>query len=124
MRPDGGVAGLDVCRQIDGDGWRQLALFAAILERQTHGVGMRDATRERLADGGLELGGPIAVQQPQQRGGDGAEIVAALAGALEQGDARRRRPCEPVSATMTARGTFACDEGRKMRGILDLSPLS
>src|SRR6516162_3043797 len=84
---------------------------------------MRDATRERLADGGLELGGPIAVQQLQQRGGDGAEIVAALAGALEQGDARRRRPCEPVSATMTARGTFACDEGRKMRGILDLSPL-
>src|SRR5580693_4476881 len=41
MRRHGGVAGFDMGRQIDGDGRRRLALLAAALECQTHGVGVR-----------------------------------------------------------------------------------
>ena len=91
MRRDVGIARLDVGGQIDGDGGQLLALLATLLERQAHRIGVRHAARERLADGGLELAGAVALEQPQQGGGDGAEIVAARGGAAEQTLARRRR---------------------------------
>ena len=34
-------------------------------------------------DGGVKLGGAVALQQPQQGGGDGSEIVTALGGVQE-----------------------------------------
>jgi hypothetical protein len=43
-------------------------------------MGMRDLTREGLVDRRDQLAGPIGVEQAQQRGGDGAEILAACGG--------------------------------------------
>jgi len=54
--------------------WRLAALFAAMLEGQTHGVGMRHIALQRLEDGRLQIGGAVAVQQSGQGGSDGAQI--------------------------------------------------
>ena len=55
----------------------------AVDERdEAGGVGVRDAALEGLADGRLELGGAVLVEQAQKGGDDGAEIVAAQGGPL------------------------------------------
>ena len=55
----------------------------AVDERDEAGdVGVRDAALEGLADGRLELGGAVLVEQAQKGGDDGAEIVAAQGGPL------------------------------------------
>ena len=77
----GGIAGFDVRRQIDDDRRHLLALLAAVLERQTHRVGMRHAALQRVDDRCLELGGPIAIQESQLGSRDGSEIVTRLCGA-------------------------------------------
>ena len=92
--------------QSDGDRRCLLAQFAAVFECEPHRIGMRHAARERLADGGVKLGGAVTLQQPQQGGRDGAEIVAALGGAQEQGLACRRRMMEVVGAAVAARGAL------------------
>ena len=69
---------LRLWRQGDGDGRRQLARLAPTFQRQAHGVGVRDAAAESLRDGALQFLGPIAIQQPHQFPGDGAEVVATL----------------------------------------------
>src|SRR6516162_8823417 len=43
------VAGLDMGRQVDGDGRRLVALLAAVFERQAYGVGVRHAAVARTA---------------------------------------------------------------------------
>src|SRR6516225_209023 len=53
VRGDVGIARLDVGRQIEGDVRRGLTLFAALLKRQAHRIGMGHTTCERFADGGL-----------------------------------------------------------------------
>ena len=100
-----------------------MALLAAALERYTHRVGMRHAALERLADRGIELCGPIALEQPKQGGGDRSEIVAALGGAQQQSLARRRDLGETVGAAITAGGTLVRDQSLDMRAILDLGAL-
>jgi hypothetical protein len=90
---------------------------------QTDGVGMWHVAVEGGADGGLQLARPVAVEQAQQRGGDRAEIVAAFAGADQQGPAGRCRRGEAIGAAVTARGALVVDQGADMAGLLDLLAL-
>ena len=76
MRPHRGIAPLDMLGQHEVDLWRLAALFAAMLEGQTHGVGMRHIALQRLKDGRLQIGGAVAVQQSDRGGSDGAQIGA------------------------------------------------
>ena len=78
-------------RQIEGDGRRLPALLAAALQSEADGVGMGDIALERLGDGGLKFGGAVALQQPGQGCGDGAEIAAVCRGTGEQSLACGRR---------------------------------
>src|SRR5438132_10641411 len=84
---------------------------------------MRHAALDRLADGGVKLGGAVALQQPQQGGGDGSEIGTTLGGTQEQGLALRRRLCEVVGAAVAAGGALVLDQSLDMGGILDLRTL-
>ena len=89
----------------DGDRRRVTALFATTFQRQAHRVRVRHVALQRLEDGGLQLGGAIAVEQPLQTNGDGAEIGAAFGRADQQviaggcglreaiGSAMRRAAC-------------------------------
>src|SRR5215467_925076 len=123
VRDDGRILRAYMLGQGDGDRGRGLALLTAPLEDQAHGIGVRHVTLERLEDRLLQLGGAVAGEQLLQRGGDAAEIVAALGGASEQGWARRRRSGEMVGGTLAAGGVLVCDQRGDMRGILDLRSL-
>ena len=119
MRFDDGVARLQVGRQRQGD-WRcLLAVMAAAFERQAHGVGMRHIAVESVADGGLELAAPYG-RAGGSGGGDGAEVVAALGGADQQGLAGRRRLGQAIAGAVRRAAAFVRDQRLKMRGILDL----
>jgi len=85
MRLHRGIAELHMRGQHEGDLWRVAALLAATLEGETYGVWMRHIALQRLQDGGLQIGGAGAIQQPYQGGGDGAQIAAPFSGANEQG---------------------------------------
>ena len=122
MRLHVDIAHLDMLGQHDGDGRRLVAQLAAVFECEPHRIGMRHAALDRLADCGVKFGGAVALQQPQQGGGDGSEIVAALCGAQEQGLALRRHFCELVGAAVAACGALVLDQGLDMGGILDLRP--
>ena len=65
-------------RAAQRDRRRQALRLAGALQCQAHGVGVRHVALERLGDGRLQRGGAIALEQAQQRGGDRAEVVAAL----------------------------------------------
>ena len=88
------------------------ALFAAMLEGQTHGVGMRHIALHRLEDGGLQIGGAVAVQQSDQGGSDGAQIGAPFRGAREQSLAGGDGVGEAVGGAVLASGAFLLDQGR------------
>jgi hypothetical protein len=90
MRLHRPVACLHVRRQAQGDRRRLLAFLAAAFQSQAHGIGVRHVAGEGLADGGVEFARPILLQQADQGGGNGAEIVAALGGADQQDLAGRR----------------------------------
>ena len=98
-------------------------MLTAVLERQTHGVGVGHIAIEGLADGGLQLGGAIARQQPHQGGGDGSQIVAALAGTREQPLAGRCGLSQKVGRSVAAGGVLLLDQGRDVIAILDLGAL-
>jgi hypothetical protein len=91
MRPHMSITGLDVIRQLDGDGWRFISPLAAAFDRQAYGVGVRYTALERFPDRGVELGGAIVIEQPQQLGGDGTEIVTARGRALQQSTPKSKR---------------------------------
>ena len=61
-----------------------LASFPLCLQRQTHCIGVRHPTGQRGNNGALHLGGAIAINQAQQRRGDGAQVLAACTGLIEQ----------------------------------------
>ena len=98
-------------------------LLALALERQAHGVGVRHIALQRLEDGGLQLGGAVALEQPQQGGGDGAEIGAAFGGADEQGLAGGSGLREAVGGAVLAGGALVVDQCLDVGGILDLRAL-
>ena len=123
MRLHGHVAGPHVRGQYDGDGRCQAAPFAAALERQTHGIGMRHVACQGLADSGLQLGGAVTFKQPQQRRDDGAEIAAPLGGADQQGLACGSRLRQPISGAVLASGALFSDEILDMGGVFDLCAL-
>ena len=77
------VAGLDMRRQGESDRGGLPPVVAVALERQTDRIGVRHIMFERLEDGGIELGGAIALQQLDQARGDAAEVRATLGGANE-----------------------------------------
>ena len=74
------IAGPHARGQVDVDRRGLAALFAPALEGEADGIRMRDVTLECLADGGLQVGGAVAVKQPGQPVGDGAKIGAAFGG--------------------------------------------
>ena len=69
--------------QHDGDRRGVTVLLPAPLEGEAHGVGVRHIARQRIENGGLQIGGAEAFEQPQQGCGDGAEISAARGGTDE-----------------------------------------
>ena len=85
MRPHRGIAGLHMGGEHEGDRRRVAVLPAAAFEGEAHGVGVRHVALQRLEDGRLQIGGAGAIEQTQQRGGDGAQVGAPLGGAQEQG---------------------------------------
>ena len=123
MGAHGDIQCSDMLRQVHRDGRRPLALIAAPFQREADGVGVRDAAAERLGDGGLQFGGAIAVQKPDQGGRDGGDGVAALGGLLEQALAGWRRLEEPVIRPMMAGGALVFDQRFDVGGRLDLRPL-
>src|ERR1700733_15428015 len=64
-RSDGNVASLDMVGQIGGDGRQLLALMAPPLEGEADGAWVRHVAIERLDDGGLQLGGAVAMMDPR-----------------------------------------------------------
>jgi hypothetical protein len=80
---------------------RPLCAWRICLDELTRRASAASAVRfrvETFANGGVKLGGAVTLQQPQEGGGDGSEIVAALGGVQEQGLAFRRHLCEVVGA--------------------------
>ena len=63
-RSDGNIARLDMVGQIGGDGRQLLAFMAPPLEGEADGARVRHVAIERLEDGGLQLGGAVAIQEP------------------------------------------------------------
>src|ERR1700693_1780330 len=63
-RSDRNVARLNMVGQIGGDGRQLLAFMAPPLKGEADGAGVRHVAIERLDDGGLQLGGAVAVQAP------------------------------------------------------------
>ena len=64
---------------------------------------MGDAPFEGFADGRLELGGAVRVEQAQEGADDGTDIVAAPGGLVEQALAAGRGPEQAVLAAKAAR---------------------
>ena len=71
---------------------------------------MKPLLKSLNADCGVKFGGAVALQQPQQGGGDGSEIVAALCGAQEREAIERGVPHPnavpeslPISTTSMSR---------------------
>jgi hypothetical protein len=99
-------------RQLDADRWRLMALLAAMFERQTDGIGMGHAARERLGDGGLEVGGAIAVEEPQQRGLQASQssITASFSGfrSVAVSTSIEHRTGHTAWPSLPARGTNRC----------------
>src|SRR6266853_1265208 len=122
-RSDGNVARLDMVGQIGGDGRQLLALMAPPLKGEADGAWVRHVAIDRLDDGSLQLGGAVAIQEPQHGAGDGPEIAAALGGADQQGLAGGRRMREAVGAAVLAGGMFLVDQGLDMGGVLALGAL-
>ena len=119
----GRIPGLDMLGQRQGDRGSLLALLTAALKRQTHGVGVGHLAIEGHADGGLQLGGAIARQQPHQGGGDGSQIVAALAGTGEQRLAGRCGLSQQVGGPVAAGGVLLLEQSLDVSAILDLGGL-
>ena len=119
MRPHDLVARADMLGQDKGDRRWLLAVVTLSLECETHRVGMRHVTVERLEDGGVELGGSITFQQPRQRAGDVAEVVAALGGAEQQGLAGRDGLDQPIGRAVMACPALGFDECIEMSLFLD-----
>ena len=109
MRPHRRVARLHIRGQVDVDRRGLATLLAPALQREADGIGMRHVAVERLADGGLQVGGAVAIEQPRQSIGDGAEIGAALGGAQQQVLAGRSDLGEAVGGAMLSRGAFLGD---------------
>src|SRR5215470_7467715 len=63
VRGHGSILGPHVLGERHSDGGRLLALFAAALEDEAHGIGVGNVAAKRLGDSGVELGGAIAGQQ-------------------------------------------------------------
>jgi hypothetical protein len=103
MRLHRGIARLQMRRQFDADHRRLTALLAPSRHGQTHGVGMRHATLQRLQDGGLQPGGAGLRQQVHQGGGDAAEIGTAFGGADQQGLAPNTPPEGATASYYTLR---------------------
>src|SRR5215469_3249868 len=100
VRSNRRVATPDMFGQHDRD-WRLLLpLLAATLEREAYCVGMRHVLCQSLVDGCLQLSGAIAIQEPQQGSGDGAEIATSLRGGAQQYLARRRRVGQAIGRTV------------------------
>jgi hypothetical protein len=100
-----------------------VTLLAAALQRQAHRVGMGHVTPEGFGDPRLQLGDAVAIEQAQQGGGDGAEVVAALGGPGEQLGAVGCGPGKAVGSAMLASLAFARRQLRDVSRILHLLAL-
>ena len=120
MRLHRHIAGAHVRGQDDGDRRCQPASLAATFERQADGVRVRHVACQGLADCGLQLGGAVSFEQPQQRRGDGAEIAAPFGGADQQELASGSCLHQPVSSAVLTCGALFSDEPFDMGGVFDL----
>ncbi|SOZ40668.1 hypothetical protein CBM2606_P360004 [Cupriavidus taiwanensis] len=102
----------DVFRQMDAHRRGCMARFAPALQRQAHRILVRcRVAGEGFLDRRLQFGGAIPVEQPQQVGGDVAQIAAPFRRAQQQRLAGRRRPSQMVKSAMVAGFAFAFDQG-------------
>ena len=63
VRLDRVIALLDVLGQAERHRRGKTAILAATLQGQAHRVGVRHITLECILEGGLQLGGPIAIER-------------------------------------------------------------
>jgi len=120
MRRHGNVARLDVSGQVDGDRWSVTALGPALFQCQADGIGMRGVAHQCFEDGGLQLGGAIAIEQALQTDDDGAEIATAFGGTDQQVAGGRHGLHQAVGGAVLTRRSFLLDEGLDVRRVLDL----
>jgi hypothetical protein len=81
---------------------------------------VRHIALQRIQDGPLQRGRAVALEQPQQRRRDRAQVVPARTGALEQGGAGRRGLRQAVAAAVGAGRTLLFDQPLHVRCDLDL----
>ena len=110
MRPHRGIAVAHMLGQHDSDGRGLAVLLAPTLKGEAHGIGVGHTALQRIENGGLQISGAVAVEQPRQGGGDGAEIAVALGGAHEQGLAGGRGLHEAIGGAMLTRGALVVDQ--------------
>lgn len=107
--------------QTDGHRWGRLPRISPTLERQTHRILVRRGIAgERFLDCCLQFGRAITVEQPEQVGGDIAQIGAAFGSAQHECVTGRRCLGEMVEAAMVTGFAFACNQSIDVRGNLDL----
>src|SRR3990172_527967 len=111
---------LHVLGQAHLDRRREMEFLATALQRQAHCVGVRHAALERILNGDLQPGGPIAIKQTQQGCCDGSEVVATCCGAGEQYLAGGGRLGPAIGAAMPTRLAFVLDQRLDMGTDLDL----
>ena len=119
MRPHGHVARTHMGWQRHVDRRDLLAVFAAALQRQAHGIWMWHIAIERRHDGRLQLGSPVAPQQTHQGGRNGAEIGTPLSGPNQQFLAGWSRVGEMIGGALAVCFALLIDESPDMGGILD-----
>ena len=84
VRLHGAITVFDMVGQTHSHRRGRAALLASALQRQAHGIGVRHTALDRIAHRRLEFSAAIAIEQAQQRGSDGAQILATLSGTDEQ----------------------------------------
>jgi hypothetical protein len=122
MGGDQPVAHSLIRRQVDRQRW---GLLTAALQGQAHRVGMGHVTAKGLGDSCRKLGGAVAIEQAQQGGGDGTEVIAPFGGSAEQFGAVGCGPGEAIGAAMLSGLAFARRQlGDRQAGSSTCSPLS
>ena len=109
MGADGGVLGLGVCGEVDGDRRRQFARFPAPVESAAHGIGMRSAVAEGFQNGLAQFGGAVTIEQVHQGRGR-TEILVARRGADQEVAAGGNGLDEPVRGPLPASGALLFDK--------------
>ena len=119
MVADRDVAQARILGQVDGDGRGLISGLAPPGQAQAHRVGVGDAALQGLADGRLELGGAVLVEEAQQGGDDGAQMATAFGGVGEQALAVGRGLDQPILSAKAPGMTLLPGQFVNVLGVFD-----